>query len=207
MSTTEGQNFAAQKNAPAAPETSGRSDGTALPPDTKTPQGEAAALATPAKKTPVPREKFTLPEKRLPHVLGITRDELRDLRQKHLVEGVDWILDKRILLTEDALAKLREIMKTGPLPAASTLPPVEELVIWRANVKNSHVILCYKEGTDPAKNPADLLTVSVRDNKNFVERGRDGKPMKVPARKIHETIYELAGWCPRFRGGPAIPEN
>lgn len=206
MSTNEGQNFAAQKNAPAGAETSGRSDGTPLPPDIKTPQDGTAALPPQAIKTPPPKAKFVVQEKRLPRLLGITRDELRGLRLKHLKEGEDWILNKRILLTEAAVGKLRDILKVGPQPAVSKLPPVEELLIWKANVRNPHVILCYKEGTDPVKDPAALLTVTVRDNKNFVERGKDGKPFKIPARKTHTTIYELAGWCPRFRGGPVIPE-
>lgn len=154
------------------------------------------------------RRLVNVPESHLPNTLGINRDELRELRRAHLIEGTDWFLDgKNITYRPSGLQKIREALKLPPeeknAPAPSEehpqpLPEPETLLVWNPRLVNTRILLAYKPDTDP-HDPKNLLRVRVRSSENFV-RSVNGKPMELKARHIQADLYELATPCPRWKG-------
>lgn len=168
-------------------------------------------------------------EETLPASLGISREALRELREKHLVDGTDWILKKkRVRLSEAGLAKLRQVLQLpsatvpaseveqqiagglppeksappgGNAPAGGDTPPLQPgvIVLHVWQTVRNNRIL---EAFKPGTDPAvrsNILRVRVRDSKNFI-RSVHGKPMAVRARHLQADLYELVGACPRRKG-------
>ena len=87
--------------------------------------------------------------------------------------------------------------------AAPTPPPAEaapkatgamtELLTWSAPTINRKIVVAYLPGTDPT-DPTKLVTVNVRANWNFM------KGMRLRANKVSDTVYDLVGPLPRWKG-------
>jgi hypothetical protein len=72
-------------------------------------------------------------------------------------------------------------------------PTTELLLAWAVPKTNPRILIAYRPGTDPS-NPLNLVTVNVRANHNFMLN------MKVRASKVSETVFDLVGPLPRWRG-------
>lgn len=147
------------------------------------------------------------PESKLSHVLGPSRNELRRLRGIHLLEGTDWIVEKRrVVWTLSGVEKIRAVLtlppaQTAPETASAlvvSLPEPVTLLVHNARLVNKKLILAYAPGTDPA-DAKNVLRVRVRSAENFM-RFVHGKPMEIKARHVQADLYELAGQCPRRKG-------
>lgn len=143
--------------------------------------------------------------------LGLSKEEVRALRQERLVENQHWVLHrKRILYCPDGLQRLMEVAGLDGTPAAEeTAPganaaapeplkeevPIEELVVWRTGLRNARILLAHRPGADP-EDPAARLRVRVKKDRNFV-RG-----MVIPCRLLpgYTDLFELAHALPRRRG-------
>lgn len=146
-------------------------------------------------------------------ILGVSRNRLRDLRQKNLQYGADWnLVKKRVVYHGRGVEKIRVILllppeKTAP-PGSSahpeavpSLPEPETLLVLKPTLANKRMILAYRPGTDPSL-LQNQIRVRVKDSKNFI-RFVNGKPMELKARRIvgaAPDFYELATPCPKGRG-------
>lgn len=168
-------------------------------------------------------------EETLPATLGISREALRELREKHLTDGTDWILKKkRVRLSDVGLAKLRQVLQLPSVPVppseveqknAAGLPPEKtggpggnapaggDTPPLQPGVVVLHVWQTVRNGRileafKPGTDPAvraNILRVRVRDSKNFI-RSVHGKPMELRVRHLQADLYELVGACPRRKG-------
>lgn len=78
-------------------------------------------------------------------------------------------------------------------PAASADDGLTELEVWSAPAINRHLLICHAPAAD-GSNPMNLVSVGVRDNRNFL------KKMAVRARRVSDRRFALEGPCPRWRG-------
>jgi hypothetical protein len=164
-------------------------------------------------------DPFPYVEQSLTASLGISREELRRLREQ-LVDGKDWILKKRrVRLSQSGFDKLRALLSlpavtAGPDAQTTTATPEEPaekkaapgavaedgvvvLYVWQT-VTNPKIVEGYLPGTDPTVR-ANILRVRVRDSRNFVRMSRE-KPMEMKCRHLQTDLYELATACPRKKG-------
>jgi hypothetical protein len=154
--------------------------------------------------------------------LGISRDTVREIRERCLTEGVDWMREKkRVLLTDSGVARVAEAVK-NTAPDAGPPEPVPEASAEKnaasgessavdgavscvddvpaAAEKNAAVkrLKVHKLVLNPrlilATDGAAVVRVRVPDCRNFI------KGMEFNARLIGGDLYELVGRCPRFRG-------
>lgn len=73
-----------------------------------------------------------------------------------------------------------------------------ELVVWSVSALNRRLVVAHVPGVDPT-NPLNLVAVMVRDNRNFLR----GMKLPGPNRSLvrtAETVFDLQGACPRWRG-------
>lgn len=152
---------------------------------------------------------FVHHEIKMAALLGLSRDEIRALRQEYLTEGTHFkTVKKRLYLSEQGVNLLLS-KKTLPRPAAPiNTPPSEtaarprqllliapfegDLLVWQKANNPRILLLIYPH--DHMDSPQFIAQMQVRDNKNFV-RG-----MKVRARHIEGVWYEHVGNLPRWRG-------
>lgn len=138
---------------------------------------------------------------------GAPRDLVRQIRQKDLREGEDWLRQGRdVYLTPGGAVKLMGLLIPPHVSKASgsasqqaeavkigdQLTPIEQTspdaVTLRVRhvVKNPRMIL--------ATDGQAVLRVRVADSKNFLPG------MAIRCRHIQADLYELATACPRSRG-------
>lgn len=151
---------------------------------------------------------MTHPESRLTHTFGISRNDLRALRQKILTPKEDWFYEKRaVVYTLGGFEKIRAHLAVGEIKsaqqAASALPEPVTLLVWNCRLVNKKIVLAYLPDTDP-RDAKNLLRVRVKSSENFT-RFVNGQPMPLKARHVQADLYELAGQCPRRKGW--IPPN
>ncbi len=176
--------------------------------------------APPPQKAP---PQFHTRETKLCAELGVSKDELRRRRQYFLTQGRHWeYVDKRVLFSSIGLEVMRA---TAPLEVPQDFekdraaadsesskaikgllleknaPPLKfdgRLIVWATPSKNSKILIAHLPGTDPT-NPLNLVTVFVRDNKNFL-RGMVMPGAGRQVRQVGEYSFELLGAPPRYRG-------
>lgn len=170
----------------------------------KTPQEETGAGEKNARA-------FVFTELHLRTALGLNKDEVRALRQQHLVEGEHWVLyHKRVVYSLAGAVRLQELVGvSGELPEINAAPSsnadqpealaevLTTLVVYRTGLRNGRIILAHKKGAERERlTTADLVRVRVRRDKNLV-RG-----MEIPCRLLpgYKDLYELAHALPRRRG-------
>jgi hypothetical protein len=177
--------------------------------------------------TPTPGAPLGFPfeENAVRHRLGLTKDEMRSLREKRLVEGPDFErYKKRVWLSQDAATRLLaladvKLEKTrvrttaddvGPektaaarknAPPPEPASPAEETValkVVNCTLANKHMLTACPVAEDHER-PRTLLRVRVRSAANF-RRG-----MELPARQVTAyagmtDLYDLARPTPRKKG-------
>jgi len=158
-------------------------------------------------------EAFEHDEDAVSRVVGMARHHLLILRYKHLIPQVDWdVVGGRVLLTKKGVQKLLE---------AAGLKMAEEGGEGRLNLKavlegSSHrldqkkgeirVRVLASRGTNTeivtgmnmtSKNPGEIVTVAVGDNRNFVV-GMEF--LAKPLEGMGANVYTLAEARPREKG-------
>ncbi|XHR29882.1 MAG: hypothetical protein ACFUZC_04875 [Chthoniobacteraceae bacterium] len=147
-------------------------------------------------------------ESDLARELGLKKDEIRDLRKKHLAAGDFSFSKSGITILEAAANRIRAAFgaakkEGGELPLiASTPPPSEKkggpemasrepVTLWVKRCPlNIHIVECCLN----KELAGDVVRVRVRSSANFIP--------KMEIRALHEsgTLYSLVGRCPRYRG-------
>jgi hypothetical protein len=145
-------------------------------------------------------------EAKIAERLGITRDQIRFVREQALKEKKHWRLSGRdVVYTDDGVKKFLRYLAVD-LSAAdlnSCLVPVREKQKGAAP-KNAPatgtieltVKRCFANpklllATDSAGNE---VRVRVPRNRNFKVK------MKLHAQRVNESLYKMVGRCPRYRG-------
>ena len=171
-------------------------------------------------------EHFPIAEKKARARLGVSRDELRAIRNAHLVEGTHYVRGQQhsVWLSEAGLAALSaavldQSQKTAPARS------LDDLATSRAKLLSLLRARGYVAPTaepDPAEirllvvradlrnarlllacaidddpdRPKKTVRVRVRSAENFVRR------MEIPVRLVagYDDLYDLARNCPRQKG-------
>lgn len=187
------------------PADKGGSSADALPQNFTAPkEGSEAGSATGSSLS------FDTKEKNVRRGFGLSEDFIRELRQQHLVQGVDWELKKRaVCYSSRGMATLRAVIAAGSqkntappsapptalLAAAKELEPVT-LIVWKVKLTNRKLIFAHRPGADADNKPEARLRVQVRNPEMFI------KGMEIPCRPLDGsgTFYELACTEPRRKG-------
>jgi hypothetical protein len=137
--------------------------------------------------------------------IGVPVEDLRELRDQHLTQVVDWRFDSdsRVVLTEEAAQKLAGLILgvTNDARVPATLPPSAlqatdaALKVHRAGpvIPNPRLLEAILDA-DNAHHPAGtVVCVRVRDNKQF-RRGD-----AITARHHEGLFYDLTSGVPKRR--------
>lgn len=157
----------------------------------------------------LPPVVFDVWETHLPQRLGVSLDDLRELRVGCLREGVHWKkIKRRVTYCAQGVQALTEALEASEPPESAAASPGDvaedsgpvraavttvTLVVFRGAQKNAHIIEAHLPDTNPA-DPQQRLRVRVKHSEHFV-RG-----MQIPAIEIGPGFYELGRPCPRWRG-------
>jgi len=126
---------------------------------------------------------------------GISRTTLRDLRAKHLEEGVDFEKNGGpVVLTKNGREKIAGLIRTADRagePVAVQDAIVERILIVAVVPKNPRVVLAVAPGTTEPR-----LTVRVASNVNYA------LGMEITARPADDgsACYWVTSKAPKFRG-------
>ena len=139
-------------------------------------------------------------EEELAAELGISRDDIRDLRTTCLIEGQDWNRKKaRVFFTAQGVQNLKkkvgggdgsDLEKKGAGGAGASAAGVELLEVVTVPWRNHRILTARK------KEGAGEVRVQVRDNRNFVA----GMEIKARPSGGFEDLFVLEGRAPRYRG-------
>lgn len=159
-------------------------------------------------------------ERLIAGALGLTQDEIREIREKSLRPKEHWITHKRRIMYspqgEQELIRLVKASERTPTPATphrdnaevpgalpSTVakknadkkgaPEIITLKVFRSGLAHSQIIEAHFPDKDPA-NVKNRVRVRVRSDKHFT-RG-----MEIPVTWLQEGLYLLARACPRSKG-------
>jgi hypothetical protein len=153
--------------------------------------------------------------------LGTTRDELRQIREQHLQQGVDWRFKKnRVEISEAGAKKIAAHFNVAPVaveavqtagapveaaglknaqPMAQGEPQEVVVLVWRTFPKNKHIIEGYLDGTDPQARK-NIVRVKVKDASRFTRFDNTGKPLAIACRHLQADFYEHTGPQPKRKG-------
>lgn len=156
----------------------------------------------------------TITESKLAEKLGISREILQRFRASTLNKGVDWSLEKRVVIYRPA-GLILAARHLGEIPAESKKKSKKAAKIDRLKVinapRNRRIVFAVPlnsadknpKNSNPNKGlrtitTADLkqplLRVRVRDNSKFLPG------MEMPVRHIADDVFELTGNQPRYKG-------
>lgn len=122
--------------------------------------------------------------------LGLNRDEMRNLRKKHLVEGVTWMREnKRTVITAEGVTIIKTALGVSVEHAPEKKAPGEELTVLRIPSRNTRIL-------EAEKKDGRRVRVRVHNNVNFVP----GMTIRARTDGPYEDVMTLEGRCPRFRG-------
>lgn len=170
------------------------------PPPIATPPAVPAS-APDTRTAPLP---FPIWQSSLQQRLGISIEELRELRDEHLLRGVDWDFDAahHIVMTDAAAQKLAGLI----LPAVPEAPAVVlteaamasldvPMTVRRSwpNIVNPRLVEAVLTGDGEQHKTGEVVCVRVRDNKQF----RAG--YTLTARYVSGVIYDLSSRPPKSR--------
>jgi hypothetical protein len=139
-------------------------------------------------------DAFTIWETHLPNQLGVSREEIREVRERHLQVDTDYVYGSygRILLSPQGLEKLKvalgaESAKKAPSrkPQEAPAPLVEAMEVVRWRFANAHVI-------EAMRLNGELVTVRCSSNRKF----RQGMIMNA----VWNGHWWDAQQCPRWPG-------
>jgi len=150
----------------------------------------------------------TIVEADFARALGLAKEDIRELRKRHLMPGEFELGRRGMCLTPAAAEKLRLACgapemaliapeKKGPEKkeggADMALPwdqrPVVTLYVQRCPANSRIVEACLEPDLS-----GDVVRVRVKANVNFIPR------MALKAKQEAQSLYVLVGRCPRFRG-------
>jgi hypothetical protein len=153
-------------------------------------------------------EGWPYEENRVRHRMGLTKDEMRALRQEKLTPFTDFtVYKKRVWLSAAASSRLlgmagAKVKKTRGRTTAEDGSPVKKpppeivtLRVVRCDLRNPHLLLACPADQDPDR-PKTTLRVRVRSAENFARR------MELPAVLVdgHTDLFDLAHGLPRKKG-------
>lgn len=154
---------------------------------------------------------YPFPEKKARHHLGVTEDEMRALRNRHLIETLHFARGKQqaVWLNQDAVAVLEAMTappetgdkQTPSTPRTAEPDPVKKapaeiiLLVVNCTLKHRYLLLACAPGEDPDR-PQKTVRVRVNATGNFVRR------MEIPVRLVegYDDLYDLTRRCPRQKG-------
>lgn len=153
---------------------------------------------------------FDTKEKNVRRGFGLSKDGIRELRQRHLVQGIDWDYKNRaVCYSRRGVETLRAAIAAGTqktdaapsAPSTAQLEPLKEdvpvtLIVWKGRLPNGRQILAHLAGADADNKPEARFRVVVRHPEKFI------KGMEIPCRPLDQTgtLYELAAPEPRRKG-------
>ena len=139
-------------------------------------------------------------EEELAAEMGISRDDIRDLRDRCLIEGEDWHRKKaRVFFSAQGVQNLKKELAVGvglalekneAGGALASEAGAEEMVVVNVPGRNRRIMSAQK------KVGGALVRVQVRDNGNFMP----GMEIKARAGGEFPDLYVLEGRAPRWRG-------
>ena len=153
------------------------------------------------------QQAFKIAEADVVERLGLTREDMRDLRVEHLYQDEDWVkIGRGIHYSEDGIEKLRQILKKNApdgvklgdiailsTKAAPDVPDAPTVIldavvtkIYRKNPQFLEALL----GGQP-------ITVRVNNNANFIP-GMVMQSRQLAMKK--PQLFDFIGRCPRARG-------
>lgn len=162
-------------------------------------------------------ELFDVTEDDVAKRLGLTRENVRELRVAHLYQDEDFaMIGRAIHYAATGIEKLRQIIKknapAGVKPRDLSMPRIKDgsaatsasIGIYLASRKGEGILDAIVKEIYP-KNPKYLMailgdkeiTVHVNSNVNFI------KGMVIESRQLvmkNERVFEFNGRCPRARG-------
>lgn len=162
------------------------------------------ASALPPEKTPV-ETAFPVWQAHLADKLGVPVEELRELRDQHLTQGVHWKFDHdtRIVMTEEGAQLLAGLVlgatndprQPATLPPSALQPTDAALKVHRAGpaIPNPHLIEAALDSDNEHHKAGTVVCVRVRDNKQF-RRGD-----AITARHHEGLFYVLTSGVPKRR--------
>lgn len=163
---------------------------------------------------------FNVSETEVAQRLGLTRENVRELRVEHLYQDEDFAkIGREIHYADDGIEKLRQIIKknapdgvrTGDLgmprvkdPSASLKASGVPMGVYLADRKGEGILDAVVTKTYP-QNPQYMealfgdrpITVHVKNNTNFIPG------MVIESRQLvmkNERVFDFIGRCPRTRG-------
>lgn len=165
--------------------------------------GSKPKEAPPAPPVPSPEPDGLYWETKVADALGISRDRVREVRQKHLEEGKDFrLVRKEVVLSEQGLARLNDLLAaqvstaptatdpvTGQIPVTPGPPAHSEFKVRRV-LPNRHLLACFT--TDGGEKTPTL--VRVKDNALFMPG------MTLKAIQVENGLWQYRGRLPRKRG-------
>lgn len=157
-----------------------------------------------------PGAPFTVWQSHLAQKLGVSIEELRDLRDAHLVRDVDWRIGEgnHAEMTEAAALKLAGLFlpaegaQAGPVAQAARAVPARMVTdadvpmrVHRAGARilNPRLIEARLEADGGAHKAGEVVCVRVKDNKQF--RIEDA----ITARHSGGNFYDLSSKVPKRR--------
>lgn len=146
---------------------------------------------------------FPFAEKMAREKAGLSEDDFRALRGKHLRKDADFVYHKKaIYLTAGALKKIAPALlcrepgnePPGGIAAqeSALTPTVAKLLIVRTDLANTRLLLCCPENDNPDR-PKNPVRVRVRSQEGFRIR------TAIEARLVqgYTDLYDFAGKYPR----------
>jgi hypothetical protein len=142
--------------------------------------------------------ELVVSEETAAEMLGIRISEVKRLKRKLLLEGVDYLIDgKTIKISPDGLKKVsaavRPLERKEVKALVVEIPsnPLRRDLVVDGTCPNPRILMAH---FDDASGPVKVR-VRVRDSRNFT------KGMTVPdCRMVDETLYAFEGRLPRLRG-------
>jgi len=171
------------------------------------------------KGPPAPLAAFTVLQRVLPVRIGLSAEEIKARREKHLEENVHWAYKgNAIYFSEEGVAALTRSAcvtpeKTAPAAASEEtrdgaaaarealafLTEPQPLRVWRAfpHIRNKHIVEVYIDGTHP-EDRENIERLWVKDN-TFFRQGMLIAPTDYETRPGEKGQYNYTGRQPRRR--------
>jgi len=153
-------------------------------------------------RSPEAPEGFPFAEKMARQKAGLSEEDFRALRGKHLRKDVDFVYHyKAIYLTAGALKKIAPQLtpvESNAAPGGIAAAGSVKLLVVRNDLKNPRLLLACAEGEDPDR-PKKTVRVRVRSTEGFRIRSA------IEGRLVlgYSALFDLVSRYPRKQ--PPVP--
>ncbi len=144
-------------------------------------------------------DELNVSEKEISLRLGITRDTLKEIRNKVLKEGDYGIVGRTIRYSEEGVEKIKNaLQKTAP--EGAKIGDIAPLKIENSEVVDAMVVQVFNTNRHflAALMGEQTVAVRVKSNKNFVV------DMVIPGQHLRRGTdtkhFDFVGRCPRSKG-------